>query len=129
MAERALHLRDVTEHPEGTGRRRRSQTTRAAARRDGDQMAIESDGVSDEDDDPPPDATPLTVSNALGRRVLVPRAMWPAYACDEHMGVGWTATVVRCTAICARVSFVRATTPRGLPYEDVDVALDALRPL
>ena len=31
---------------------------------------------------------------AAGDRVLVPREMWPDFACDENGGAGWTASVV-----------------------------------
>jgi len=71
------------------------------------------------------------VANAcVGRRVLVPRGMYPSYACDENNGHGWTAIVLSCTrAGVATLRYVEAATARGIPYEDISVQLNALTPL
>ena len=78
---------------------------------------------------PPSDASPLTAANAEGRWVLVPRAAWPEYPCAERAGTGWEAVVGKVIRGVARVHFLYATTPRGIPYADVDLALSALSPL
>jgi hypothetical protein len=69
------------------------------------------------------------MANAAGRKVLVPRAVWPDYTCDENGGTGWTALIIHAGADAATVAFVSATTPRGLPYANEDLQLSALRPL
>jgi hypothetical protein len=79
---------------------------------------------------PPSDTSALTLANADGRRVLVPSSCWPDYPCDEHGGAGWEALVAAVDKRgVATVSFIRATTPRGLPYADQQLELSALRPL
>lgn len=78
---------------------------------------------------PPSDTSPLSPSNAEGRWVLVPRAAWPEYPCDERAGAGWEAIVGRVVRGVARVHFLYAATPRGVPYADVDLRLDVLTPL
>ena len=77
----------------------------------------------------PPDSSPLTVANAIGRRVRVPAACWPTYPCTEHGGQGWTAlvtTLLRPNA--AVVRFVDAADDRGLPFADVKLDLAVLIP-
>ena len=44
---------------------------------------------------PAADGSRLTVANAEGRGVLVPRRVWPEYECNENGGAGWDAVVVR----------------------------------
>ena len=79
---------------------------------------------------PLPDDRPLTQNNAPGRRVLVPRSIWPNYPCEEHNSAGWEASVKRMTTENgALVSFLHATTARGIPYEDVVLQLGVLSPL
>ena len=78
----------------------------------------------------PSDLSPLSLQNAPGRRVLVLRAAtWPAYECDEHGGAGWEAVIKCVVRGNARVHFLHATTPRGLPYADEDLQLHVLQPL
>ena len=43
--------------------------------------------------DGPAQPRPLTHANCVGRRVLCPRAMWPARPCRLHGGAGWEAIV------------------------------------
>ena len=77
----------------------------------------------------PPDASPLTRTNAIGRRVRVPATCWPTYACTEHAGSGWTAHILslqRANAVTLR--FAEATDDRGLPFADVQLDLSALIP-
>ena len=64
------------------------------------------------------DTSPLPANEAcLGRRVLVPRAAWPTYACTENSGRGWTATIVTFSRGAATVRFTHAVSPRGLPFQ------------
>ena len=72
---------------------------------------------------------PLTPQNAVGRRALAPHAMWPDYTCAEHQGKGWEVIILKLQDSVATIAFLYATTARGLPYEDVQVQLDALAPL
>tara|TARA_B110000046_G_scaffold146920_1_gene154417 strand:+ start:164 stop:1759 length:1596 start_codon:yes stop_codon:yes gene_type:complete len=77
-----------------------------------------------------PDPSPLPASEAcVGRHVLVPHAVWPSYVCDEHDGRGWTALIVSYRQQVVTVRFLHATSPRGLPYPDEQLQLDALQPL
>ena len=93
----------------------------------------EADPEEDEDapsiQPPPSDTSPLNATNAEGRWVLVPRAAWPDYPCAERSGAGWEAVVGKVVRGVARVHFLYAMTPRGVPYADVDLALSALSPL
>ena len=91
--------------------------------------ADDDDDDDDDDGDAAADLSPLTPTNCLGRRVLVPRATWPNYACEEHGGRGWTARVVEYTRGAVTLHFLHATTPRGAPYEDVQLQLDSVAPL
>ena len=77
---------------------------------------------------PAPDLSPLSTTNAVGRRVLVPRALWPSDACDEHRGEGWTATIRACSRGVARVAFLHARDEHGSRYSDVHLQLTSLRP-
>ena len=79
--------------------------------------------------DPPSDQRPLTRANAVGRRVLVPRELWPDYPCDERGGTGWVGQVLACKSWGARVAFVHATSSSGLPFADAELQLEALHPL
>ena len=58
----------------------------------------------------------LTAANALGRRVLVPRHLWPDYACREHGGQGWEAEVARVDRGWALVNFLFAKDLHGRRY-------------
>ena len=61
----------------------------------------------------PPDISPLTTSNAVGRRVRVPTACWPTYPCNEHGGQGWTALhIIARRANTATVRFTEAADVR-----------------
>ena len=67
----------------------------------------------------PPDLTPLpTTQQCVGRRVLVPRALWPTYACEENNARGWTAHIVSYSRGIATLRFASACDDRGLPYPD-----------
>jgi hypothetical protein len=84
---------------------------------------------SSEDEAPAADQSALTPGNTIGRRVLVPRAMWPGYPCDENKGAGWTALVVKASRGYAHVSFSRARDASGRRYANANVALDMLVPI
>jgi hypothetical protein len=73
--------------------------------------------------------TPLTRNNATGRRVLIPAATWPHEVCKEHNGVGWEATIQRCSVLGATVTFSAARTATGRQYNNVLLELSALEPL
>ena len=60
---------------------------------------------------------------------MVVKEAWPSYSCDENEGLGWTAVVKAITPGYAKIHFLYATDPRGLPYADADLTLDVLRPL
>ena len=77
----------------------------------------------------PPDLSPLSQHNCVGRRVLVPCNVWPAERCDENNGQGWSARVLDHRHGVVTIHFINATTARGLPYENVQLQLTALRPL
>jgi hypothetical protein len=78
----------------------------------------------------PPDASPLTHTNAAGRRVRVPAACWPTYPCTEHAGLGWTAHIISVhqPTSAATLRFAEATDDRGLPFADVQLHLGTLVP-
>ena len=82
---------------------------------------------------PAPAATGLGTGAAprredgVGCRVLVPRALWPQYTCNENGGAGWSATVVAFGGSTAVVSFTVATTADGRRYEDERLPLASLR--
>ena len=78
---------------------------------------------------PPPDTSPLVASTCAGRRVIVPHAVYPTYACAENGGQGWSAVILQCCREVATVHFTEAATARGLPYADVQLQLGALRPV
>ena len=98
------------------------------------------------DDDPvtvmefvvqPPPLEPLTLANAPGRDVLVPRSIWPEDPCDEHGGEGWEA-IVKSTCRgdngankvdSARVDFRFARHADGRRYMSELLELAKLRPL
>ena len=77
----------------------------------------------------PADLSPITPTNAVGRRVLIPAMTWPDETCLEHDGAGWEATVERCSTRGATVSFSNARTARGRHHGDVQLKLSALQPL
>ena len=75
------------------------------------------------------DLSPLTAS-CLGRRVLVPRSIWPSYPCDENHGRGWTARVVNFLSPgVATIKFLHAADARGMPYPDERLLLSTLEPV
>jgi hypothetical protein len=57
-----------------------------------------------------PNLQPLSQTNAVGRRVLVPADIYPAYRCSEQQGRGWECTVMTASSLTAKVRF---TTPRA----------------
>ena len=73
--------------------------------------------------------TPLQRDNAVGRRVLVPSALYPQYNCSEQSGRGWESLVLSATSVTAVVRFLYARTADGRPYEDERLPLDRLEPL
>lgn len=80
---------------------------------------------------PAPDLRPLELKNAKGRRVLIPRTIWPDYPCTEQGGLGWAARVTSCSAQdgIARVHFESAVDEEGRPYPDEHLRLADLQPL
>ena len=90
---------------------------------------------------------PLTLGNAVGRRVLVPSSRWPAWPCDEHCetdcnglrtsrGKGWEAVVLDEVAVSAgavrvRLLYVRDGAKNKWldPPVVAELELPALRPL
>ena len=79
----------------------------------------------------PPEAADLRPlqNECAGRRVLVPSAAWPRETCDENDGRGWDARIVDHKGDAATVRFLHACTPRGLPYDDVQLHLGILQPI
>ena len=78
----------------------------------------------------PPTPKPLTRGKAsVGRKVLVPSTLWPAYACDEHGGDGWEARIVSYSRGAALVKFLHARDEHGNPYPSESLSLTVLRPL
>jgi hypothetical protein len=75
--------------------------------------------------------TALIATACIGRRVLVPKASWPAEKCDEHNGAGWEATIVACQppSNVATVQFLHAATARGVPFKNVKLLMSTLTPL
>ena len=74
------------------------------------------------------DTSPLTRTNAPGRRVLIPAIVWPDETCLEHDGSGWEGVIRRCSARGATVSFTTARAACGRPYGDARLDLAALQP-
>ena len=80
--------------------------------------------------EPPANLTPLPGSqDCVGRRVLVPRHVWPDYSCDENDERGWTAHIVGYSRGAATIRFAHATDERGLPYPDERLQIGALAPI
>ena len=65
-------------------------------------------------------------SLAVGDLVIVASEAWPSYACQEHGGAGWSATVRRLSRSTATVSFNEARTRDGRPYQDARVPIPCL---
>ena len=77
----------------------------------------------------PEDIRPLTPANAVGRRVLVPRSLWPTYPCNEHGGKGWEAKVLRVWRGWATLAFVYDVDCDGRPAANEELQLKHLKPL
>ena len=77
---------------------------------------------------PPPVITPLTLEDAAGRAVIVPREVWPDLACAENNGIGWSGriTTVDKRLEAGRVSF-DSTDHRGRKWQPCWLLLSALR--
>ena len=69
------------------------------------------------------DVSPLAVATCVGRRVLIPRACWPSYACTEYNGRGWAARIIKYSGGVVRLRFLSAATARGIPFQDVTLQL------
>jgi hypothetical protein len=74
----------------------------------------------------PPTTAAITNRPSRGTRVFVQRHLWPTYACEEHAGEGWAATVVSTTAHTCVVSFDFACAPDGSAFESERLATEAL---
>jgi hypothetical protein len=61
--------------------------------------------------------------------MLVPREVYPDYACTEYGGTGWAATVCNERHGSVLLRFLHARTPGGQEYERVRLRRDVLRPL
>ena len=70
-----------------------------------------------------------TLSDGVGCRVLVPKALWPTYSCTENNGAGWEGTILKFTGTTAVVQFSFAKTANGEPYENERLPLRSLRRL
>ena len=78
---------------------------------------------------PPPDLRPLFGGRRdVGRRVLIPRSLWPEWECDERDGDGWVAEVKQCLRGRATVRCVHAADDDGRAYE-ADLDCKVLRPV
>ena len=77
---------------------------------------------------PPPPPLPHDIA-CVGRRVLVPRCLWPSYPCTEHGGDGWEGRITSFSSRGVVVAFAHASTAKGLSYEPVRLQLAALTPL
>ena len=75
-----------------------------------------------------PVSTLLTPANVVGRHVLCPRAMWPAWPCTEHGGLGWEAIVdkVNADGTSVLVRFI-APNARTRQWKPMWLQLSALR--
>ena len=80
-------------------------------------------------DAPAPDPSPFVAHACVGRRALVPAAVYPSYACGENEGRGWTTLITRCARGACTVRFLEAADGRGVPYEDVQLQLTILQPI
>jgi hypothetical protein len=76
-----------------------------------------------------PDSSPLDAAACVGRRGLIPQAIWPDYACAEHDGRGWAALIIKHSRGAVHLRFQHATTDRGVPYQDVILQLSAVQPI
>ena len=70
---------------------------------------------------------PLTHPLRAGDRVAVPSQLWPRNPCLEMGGAAWHATIVKATATTAVISFDRARTKAGRPYENTSIQISTLR--
>jgi hypothetical protein len=79
----------------------------------------------------PADTSPLTPASCVGRRVLVPHSIYPTYPCDEFDGRGWEARIIAYSKRdgYATATYLHACDARGLPYQDVLLALAVLTPI
>ena len=104
-----------------------AHSTSNAARKRGATNADEATGDARQAGATKISSKPPDVAPPAGARVLVMRSAWPAYACEEHEGQGWEATVRSATGRTAMVSFTRARTVDGRRYEDTRIPLTLLR--
>ena len=76
-----------------------------------------------------PDTTPLTGYAAdAGRRVMIPRHVWPSYACTELEGRGWAAVIVRVSRRVATVRFTGARDADGRLFRNETLDVSVLEP-
>ena len=75
-----------------------------------------------------PATAPLTLENAAGRAVLVPREVWPDLECAEHNGLGWSGRIatVDKRLQAGRVAF-DSTDHNGRKWQPCWLLLSALR--
>ena len=73
-----------------------------------------------------PGAAP-SATDGIGCPVLVPRALWPSYTCNENGGNGWSGAIVSFCGSTAVVKFTSAATATGQRYEDERLPLSSLR--
>ena len=77
----------------------------------------------------PAQLSPLPSPPSVDDAVVVPRQLWPSYACRELGGAGWQAVVVRVHSSAALVRFTYPRTRDGRAYEDELLPFDSLRVL
>ena len=72
-----------------------------------------------------------TLSDAVGRRALVPASAWPTYRCSEHEGAGWEVAITQVDRRlqAALIRFVHARDDAGRRYPSEWLSIAALRPL
>ena len=70
---------------------------------------------------------PLQGQPNINDRVVVPQEIYPAYACNELGGAGWTAKVTSSTGRTAVVEYLAAEKQNGQRFERVRLPLTALK--
>ena len=72
-------------------------------------------------------AAPAAVEQTTsGDCVMVPRSVWPTYACNENGGAGWSVRIVSRTTRTAVVDFLHAHTTDGRRYQPERLPLELL---
>ena len=113
-----------------SGRRRGARRRGAPVLEQNDEAALSPRSGNPSPPPVTPDLRPLTGDMAdEGRRVIVPRELWPDYECGESDGKGWLAEVVRARRGDVTVRFLSARNSRGVPFRNERLAASALKPV